>query len=403
MKTLYAYIIKELIGPIVISGFFFTFVLLIVRLFDWAEILLQSGISGDIFLHLLGVVVVTLLSLTIPMAILLGTLIAIGRLTNENEILAIRVAGISLTRAFVPAVVFGLLVSAALMWGNSILIPRMFGKVDDLRYRIQFELLTNLQPGRFYGDLGPKDTEVTLFFEERAGGQRASNSLLEMRGVNMRIKVEPEAMIGGVDGGDRDREFLIFSDKGTIEGDLTDQQLNVVLSDGLLMPTGPENQSATTTFRFSEMTMALEGGSEDAVELAEVRPREMDFFQLREYLSNPPTIPVLKDKDHREMYSEWKTYFSARNEMLQRFTLPFSALAFILIAIPLGIEVRPRAKSLSFLVAFVLMAVYYALLTLGAKIGQYGVGMPIAIFALMLPNLIIGGLGILMLYRAQWR
>lgn len=401
MKTLYAYIVKELIGPILISGLFFTLVLLIRRLFDWADILLQSGISGDLFLRLLGVVMVMLLSLTVPMAVLLGSLIAVGRLTNENEILAIRVAGISVVRAFVPAMVLSLLISAALMWGNSILIPRMFGMVDDLRYRIQFELLTNLQPGRFYSELGPEDTEITLFFEQRQVRPQSQESLLEMRGVNMRVKVEPASVLPDMDSGER--EFLIFSDRGTIEADVASQRLDVVLSDGLLMPTGPEQQSATTTFRFAEMTMALDGGSEDAAELAEVRPREMDFFELRRFLAAKPEVPVLRETESRQISSQWRSYFRARNEMIQRFTMPLSTFAFLLIAIPLGIEIRPRAKSMSFLIAFGLMAVYYALLTLGGAVGQYGASWPVAVLAFMIPNLLIGGIGVWLFYRAQWR
>ncbi|MBI5154424.1 LptF/LptG family permease [Candidatus Poribacteria bacterium] len=420
MKTLYFYIVRELIPPILISGMFFTFILLIAKLFDFADLLLQAGVSGGVFLRLLLIVFGTLLSLTVPMAFLLGTIIGVGRMTAENEVLAMRAAGISVFRAFLPILVLGGIASAGLMWGNQKGIPRLFHLIDDIRYQIQFDLVTNLKPGRFYGDLGAEGSELTIYYERQIKPKPGeATAALHMQGVNLRLKVDEPASEeedsateegkagGGTDKADpKSHEFLIFADDGLIEGDLESQELRLKLRGGTVLPLveGPETGLATS-INFGGLQYVMRGSTEDAERIRALAPREMEYGEIVEYLSNPPAESLYRGKraDRKDMRRVWKNYFGARNEFIQRFTLPLACLTFVLISVPLAIEVRPRAKSLAFLIAFLLMLGYYGLLMLGSAIGASGVSWPVAVLGLMLPNLIICAVGGALFYRAMWR
>jgi lipopolysaccharide export LptBFGC system permease protein LptF len=439
LRTLQLYIIKELFPPILLSGLFFTFVMVVLRLFDLADVLLQAGVSGGVLGELVVLVVVTLLSLTIPMAVLLGTLIGVGRLTSENEILAMRVGGVSIARAFWPVLFLGALFSGGLMWANNHVIPRMFGRIDAMRYEIQFDVLTNLKPGRFYSDLGGESLEMTLYYEEPATRTApVTDGGLEMGGVNMRIKAIQAELLPGtgdfVDGeapvmssedpgfwdlepderqaireaeeAARDasrREFLLFAHHGGIEGDPADNSIRMILRDGSLVPIDWDAPGQVTEVRFGEMVTTIGSGSEDTTELLGPQPREMTGPELfHDLVENMPKGYIHADFSTR-IRRVWREWFSARNELIQRFTVPMSIIAFLLIAIPLAIEVRPRAKSLALLIAFGLMGVYYMLQVLGASLAANGLTEVPAVAALMLPNIVVGAIGAVLLWRANRR
>lgn len=419
VKTLHWYIIRELALPTILSALFFTLILMVLRLFDEADLLLQGGVSGDIVLRLMGIFAATVITQTAPMALLMGILVGVGRLAAENEVLAMRGAGLSLLRTFYPVLLLSILLAAGLVWMNNYGVPRMFRQVDQVRYQIQFDLLTNLQPGRFYSELGGGNQQATLFYETRATSIEGSTEVigdhdLVMEGVAMRLKAKRRAFFSDAptDGDapeeevkayDREVEFLIFSEYGIVRGDPGNQSLRIRLVDGAIFPMDSANQPEAARIGFAAMDYDLQAG-EDISELAEQSPQEMVLEQLVAHLRNPPDgEPHRIDDGERVLRGIWRAHFLARNELLQRFTLPLAALAFALIAIPLGIEIRPRAKSLSFVIAIGLVTFYYALYTFGRRVGAMTPEPWIAALALMTPNLVIAAVGIWLFRRASRR
>jgi len=414
VKTLHVYILKELAAPTIVSAFFFTLLLLVMRLFDEAALLLGAGVSLPVLGRLLVILIGTLLTMTVPMALLLGILIGVGRLAAENEVLAIRAAGLSVTRSFTPVIVMGGVLSAALLWANQGPIPRLFQRIDDIRYDIQFDLLTNLKPGIFYSELGTKDRELTLYYEQRTtpleGQDQAGR--LEMRRVSMRMEARRGSFYPGQNPADeREAEklaeqldILVTADRGLIVGDPELQQLRATLYDGTIMPMQNVGTSQAIRVRFSSLDYVIEGGDEDAQEVREVSPPEMTTPALFRRLMDQPEEPRYREGGAgARLTGPWKRHFSARNELLQRFSLPLACLAFAMIAVPLGIEVRPRAKSLSFLIATGLMTVYYAWFLIASEYSAGGAAWPLAFLALLSPNVVIGGVGLWLFRRAGRR
>ncbi len=422
MKTLRYYVLRELAAPIVLSAAFFTIVLIIVRLFDVADMMLKAGVGGGVLLEFLVVVVGTLITLTIPMAVLLGTLIGVGRLTSENEILAIRSAGISLLHVFLPIVIGSLLLAFVLMGSNSFLMPGFVRHIDSLIFRIQFGILTNLKPGVFYDDLGPKDSDLTLYFESlNPDITPSATPALNMSGVSMRMKVqgneidpqdidsmteeERDAWKQRRKSGKDDQEFLIFAQTGTIEGADNGKEILLTLNNGTWIPLSDRESDVATIIRFDQLENILESNSEDIESTREVSPQELDTPDLAHQVFNPPTSDVYREESGEglKITQAWRRHFSLRNELIQRFTMPLAVVAFVLIAIPLAIEIRPRAKSLSLLIAIGLIVGYYALFVMAGNVSANGAGWFTAILMYMLPNLIIGGIGCWMMKRALMR
>ena len=112
MKILDRYIWKELITPFFLGLFVFTFLLLIDRIFDLTDLIINKGVPVHLVLMLLVYIAPAILVLTIPIGFLLAILIAFGRLSADMEVVAFKACGVSPLRLLRPVVIFGLGVAA---------------------------------------------------------------------------------------------------------------------------------------------------------------------------------------------------------------------------------------------------------------------------------------------------
>jgi lipopolysaccharide export system permease protein len=103
--TLDRYVVREVAVPIVVSLAVVTLVLIVVRLLKLVDLIVNQGVPLISVAALLAHLFPTLLSLSLPMAVLLGTLLGIGRLCQDNEMVAARACGVSIGRMALPVVV----------------------------------------------------------------------------------------------------------------------------------------------------------------------------------------------------------------------------------------------------------------------------------------------------------
>ncbi|MCC5877070.1 MAG: LptF/LptG family permease [Candidatus Sumerlaeia bacterium] len=402
------YVIRELFAPVVLSALFFTFMLLLRQLFGMAEILLEAQVHWSIFFEVLGILTLSVLVLTIPMAALLGVLVGIGRMTAENEILAIRCAGIRLGRIFYPLIIIAFVGSLGLMYLGFTTLPSMFRHLSERQTEFQFQILTNLEPGRSYENLSPRGADVFLYYDVRAQNQPGDPPYtLRMEKVAMRVVgqvgelTDSDIQVG--DGGRQ--ETLYFSNRGQISGNLDTRSVTLTLEDGVVIPINRENREREILVRFDSMTTSLSPRT-DEERIDRIDPRILTFGELREQLANEPVhastgepVPMYENIERRNLSRPWRFYLNARNEYYQRMTLPFSLLAFVLIAIPLAVELRPRAKALSIGIALGLLLLYYVMLTYAGALGMaYS---PYTLAAYIAPNVLIGGIGLILFWRVQ--
>src|SRR5437763_279745 len=95
MRILSRYILKEFLSNVILGLLIFTFVLLLDKLFELADLLLNKGVGIGLTLKLLFLLLPSSLSLTLPMSVLLGALLTFGRLSENSEITAVRASGLS--------------------------------------------------------------------------------------------------------------------------------------------------------------------------------------------------------------------------------------------------------------------------------------------------------------------
>ena len=133
MKKLDQFILKSFIGPFVAILLVVVFILMMQFLWLYIDELVGKGLSFKIIMEFLGWGCITMLPLSLPLATLLSAMMTLGQLGENNELLAIKAAGISLQRMMVPLAIACLMISVGAFFVSNDLIPVAYNKIYQLR------------------------------------------------------------------------------------------------------------------------------------------------------------------------------------------------------------------------------------------------------------------------------
>ncbi|HPI23105.1 MAG TPA: LptF/LptG family permease, partial [Spirochaetota bacterium] len=104
------YIIREQVPALVIGLLFFTFIMMLNRIFTIADLIINRRVDGwlvfKLFLYMLPITI----SFTVPMSVLISAVMALSRLSADSEITALRACGVSVYRIIKPVLVSGFVV-----------------------------------------------------------------------------------------------------------------------------------------------------------------------------------------------------------------------------------------------------------------------------------------------------
>ena len=123
MKLLNRYLLKELLTPFATTLFIIVFVLLSQFVLKNLDRFLGKGLSFSVILKFLFLNSAWIISLAIPMAVLVTTLMTFGKLSSNNEITAFKASGIKYKELLKPCVFFGLTVLMLLIPYNLWILP----------------------------------------------------------------------------------------------------------------------------------------------------------------------------------------------------------------------------------------------------------------------------------------
>ncbi|MFN2441053.1 MAG: LPS export ABC transporter permease LptF [Thermoanaerobaculia bacterium] len=363
MRTLTRYILRELLPPTLIGFGFYTFIILMNQLFNFAELIIKRSLRFSVVLELLALTLPHIVVLTIPMALLVGILIAVGRLSADSEVIAMQAAGLSPGAIYRPVFYFSVaafllnlvLMTWALPWGNSRLQAR------------RIELLTSAA-----------ETQIKprIFFDQ-----------FENRVVYIN-DIDPATGLW----------------KGVFISDATDadQQRVIVARSGQLAVT--EGRQVWLELNDSTTHVAT-NGKPDRYELArDASQRILLEDPERDASEERPLAKSLKELDLKQLIAKLQTARASGDpldvrfikvEIHNRFAIPFACIAFGVIGLPLGVTNRRGGKSSGFSLSIAIILVYYVLLNNGADLARSG-KLPVAL-GMWLPNLVLLGAGLWLL------
>lgn len=133
MKKLDLFVLKSFLGPFIMTFLIVLFVLMMQFLWLYIDELVGKGLSLGVIFEFLGWGSATLFPLALPLATLLGSIMTLGSLGENNELLAMKAAGIPLLRILAPLMILSLFISVAAFFASNNLIPVAYEKIYTLR------------------------------------------------------------------------------------------------------------------------------------------------------------------------------------------------------------------------------------------------------------------------------
>ncbi|MBU4346366.1 MAG: LptF/LptG family permease [Candidatus Omnitrophica bacterium] len=361
MKILRNYFLKELIGPLFLSLTVLTFVMVLGNLVKIAELVINKGVDIYSVSKLFIFMMPALLTYTLPIAVLIAILLSLGRLSGDNEIVAIKASGINLFSLIVPLLVVGIILSLVLVIFNDRIIPYAHYATRKTLVEVGIKNPTAyLEPGVFI-----KSFQKYILFIYRIEGNELGNvRIYEPQGEG-----KPTRTIVAKHG-----EFIAMPESKTIK---------LKLMDGTSDEPDPKNPTDFYKLNFKTYFMTLNLGQAQDKDQIEKKPKDMTIKELQDEI--------------KKLEKEGIDVTPLFTEINSKISLAFSCLVFILLGCPLAIITRRREKSINFGIAFLIIGIYYLLLMASQSLSLQGYVDPK--IALWIPNFIFGTIGTFLTYR----
>ncbi len=360
MGRLDRYVLKEIVGPLGLGFAVYTFILLLQFLFSSAEMIIRRGLPAAIVGKLVLFSLPNIVVLTIPMALLLGVLVGVGRLASDSELVAMRASGVSIYRLARPV----LALAAVLTLLNGALMLYLLPRGNHAVSRLYLEILTRtigqqVEPRVFYNEWQGK---VLYVFGTADRDQ-------DWRGVFLADAVPS------------DRQEIIVAKTGRLQVEEGGERVVLQLHDAIKHAFDFRSPKRYETSRHQTLRIVLRDrflSSEREKLLQRKGPRELDLGELRALARSVETGP-----EQRRL---------ARVGIQKMFAIPAACIVLGLLSLPLAFNNRHGGRSSGFALSIGIIVAYYVLLSQGedaARVGKLGPA-----FAMWLPNmifLVIGG------------
>ena len=151
MKKLDIFIIKTYLGPFIMTFFITLFIFEMQFLWNYLEDMVGKGLEAIILVELFAFASANLVTMALPLAILLSSIMTFGNLGENYELVAMKSSGISLGRIMLPLIIFTLSISGLAFYHSNYVMPVANLKFKTLLYDIMHQRpALEFKPGVFY-------------------------------------------------------------------------------------------------------------------------------------------------------------------------------------------------------------------------------------------------------------
>src|SRR6185312_6244168 len=330
MRIFDRYVVREVALPFLLSLVLLTFLLTIQPFLKQGYPIIAQGVDVWIILKVVVLLLPQALSISIPMSVLLGLLIALGRLSGDREFVAMQACGVSIYQLLRPLVAVALVSTAATAYVMIVARPDANQAFREIIFKeVAQRVENNIRPRVLF----------TAF----------PNHVLYVRDVDSSSHVMHDVFFadnskGGV-------TTLSFAREGRFLIDRVNQVVQLQLTRGnehIIIASQPDQYQ---TNEFDQRILTLDAQTVFKQAPARGTP-EMSIPELRAVIAN--TKPVNADA------------IAARADaqiMLQNnFAIPFACCVLALVALALGVSNRRDGMLASFAIGFMVVFAYYVLL-----------------------------------------
>lgn len=354
------YVLKEAVVPTLLGLLVFTFILQIPPVMEVAEKLVAKGVPWPTIARIMATLLPQALGITIPMALLVGLLVALGRLSADRETVALQACGVSVWSLLRPVAVLAAVGWAATSWILIVAMPAANQDYREIIYGIvAARAESEVKPRVFFEDF----PNLVLYVRDTAAEGHGWRDvfLADTRKVN-----QPEVFVAA-------KAHLVL--------DRDARRVDMVLENGTRHRATPDDTSKYEVQRFESMTLGLDPEA--------VFPRS--GLQKGD---NELTIADLRAEIQRRT-AQGVPFHNQVMTIQKKFSIPVACLVFALLALGLGASNRKDGKQSSFVVAIAVIFVYYIFMYTGESMAK-AKWIP-AELAMWIPNILLGTAGLVLM------
>lgn len=356
------YIIKEILSPTLLCIVIFTMVMVLGRAFKLVSLIVNDGVSLADILVLLITILPTSFSISLPLAFIMGIMIGLGRMSADSEIVALKAAGVGLTRIAIPvftlACIFALLVGATNIW----LKPWGYSAFATKSFEIVRQKVTiGLQPRVFMNQFN----DLVLYANE------INEQTDEMHGLFI-VEKKPEST------------SWVFADNGKVLTDDKAESVTIRLHDGVVHRQQAESTDNYQLIHFRNYDIQPDISTLNGPEKRKSKkPKELSTGKLWSATSEeegPKRIKELQAELHLRLIS------------------PLSPLLFVLFGLPFSMQSHRSGRSGGFVMGLIIFLGYYFMLSTALTLTKDAGASPWLTF--WVSHLLLGVTGIFFLRQA---
>ena len=332
MKLIDKFVSRELLVNVLFAIAVLSLVLVVGNIFrKLLPLLVNHDVPMEYLLAFIAYVLPFSLIFTIPWGLLTAILLVFGRLSADNELIALRANGVSVTRVCVPLAGIALVFTAICSWLNVQVAP---AAQEKLRSTI-FDLATRDPMALFGSDQVIDQFPGRKIYVGKKEGNRLENiTVFELDENSLPMKVT-------------------FARSGMLEADLQNKRILMHLYAARYQQRDEKDPNDLRKIRdginMAEGTLPI--SLEELYEKEKKRPS-------RSALSIQQLLEQLKSENKREQSA-------SRTEINKRFSFPFACLAFAIIGVPLGVTAHRRETSVGFAVGLIVAVTYFLFVIIG--------------------------------------
>jgi len=332
------------------------------------------------------------------MSLLFGILIAIGRLSSDSEIIAMRALGLSTRTIYRPVFIFSFTMFLLNLYLMNVVLPRGNTELQSLKAEVfTSSIEKEIKPRVFYdeyenlmiyvNDVEPRTGEWKgVFVADSRTDEGQDPAAFPPVNTHVTAPGNAEAVAAPALVGQRTSQKIIVAESGDLSIMRNSKQVWLNLHNAethVWDPRKPERYDLNRN-AFQRMRLPDKFSTDPTGYVRSLR--EMN---LRELIDQAR----IARKGDRE------TYNLAHVEIHKKFAIPFACLVFGVVGLPLGITNRRGGKSSGFSLSIAIILFYYVMINNGEHLAEVGKIPPFV--GMWTPNLILLALGVYLLIRAN--
>lgn len=344
---LYRYLAKEQLVPISVCFFALTLILITGRLLQLTRHLFTSSLTVVDLVEVIALALPELILFALPMATLTGVVLGFVRLNSDNELTAIRTAGVSFGELLPPVVCVLVLITFLSLLNTLYIIPSAnLAFKEKLRSIGRASVPALLKEGSFI-DIIP---HLVFFF------QSVNPADLSIEGIFVQDRRKSDV------------QMSIVAERAKILYQKDQRFLTFKISNGIITRAADNLKDAQAiSFKAYDLTLSMDEMFGEEKDVSKNK-REMSITELVQKIRQGGQHP--------------DSHYAI--EIQRRLSLPVGCLLLGLLGAPLGALFRPRSRMSGITLGLVAFLAYYVILSLGNGLGKNNL-LP-SFFAAWLPN-----------------